>query len=194
MDRCKCYLCERLCYCDSSSYDKCSYRRQRSFSVPENRAYEEACVRLVVKFAKKHNWRFYGWVGHFDPSKNEWYEGAGGHALVSDEVFSFEDIRADLMMDAHPDAIMEYYEQCVQEQMYASREKREPRFINYRNWLLGARHDTHKCSIEYLKTKEDEIKKLHEQILEDEKQLKEKMLEEFQRCADDLMDGSEGLF
>ena len=114
--------------------------------------------------------------------------------MVNDEVFSFEDIRTDLMMDAHPDAIMEFYEQCIDEQTCATRENREPRFVNYRNWLLGARHDLNKSSKEFLESKDEELKKLHEQILKDQEDLKKQMIESFQRHADDLMDGSDGLF
>lgn len=190
MDRCKCYLCERLCYCDSLTYIKCEYRRNRSFGVPENRAYEESCTRLAVKFAQKHGQQFVGWVGHFDPAKHTWYEGAGGHAMVGDEVYSMEDIRTDLMMDAHPDAITEYMDECVEEYYSAQRENRPERNVNYRSWLLGARHDMTRSS--------EEFKRMHAQKIEESRmrleEAKKILMEELQRNADDLLTESDGLY
>lgn len=159
MDRCRCYLCEKLCYCDSNQYEKCQYRISKSFGSLENRAYEEACTRLAVKFARKHNWRFEGWVGFFSPEKSNWYEGAGGHAIISGDVYSMEDIRADLMMDAPEDSISTYMDECVEEGFAAMKEEREPRYVNYRNWLLGARVKPEDCSEEY---KEIERKRIIE--------------------------------
>ena len=194
MDRCKCYLCEKLCYCDSQVYDKCLYRKQKSFCVPENRAYEEACTRLAVKFARKHGWRFEGWVGHFDPERCSWYEGAGGHAMVSDTVFSFEDMRTDLMLDATPDSIMQYYDECVEEGMKAMDEGRDARYVNYRNWLLGARIDPKLSSEEYLTMMEIEQAEMAKRIAKQKEALEKLMQEQFQRDADDLLANSDGLF
>ena len=194
MDRCKCYLCEKLCYCESQVYDKCQYRRQKSFGMPENRAYEEACTRLAVKFARKHGWRFEGWVGHFDPEKHTWYEGAGGHAMVSDTVFSFEDMRTDLMMDAFPEAIMRYYDECVEEVIKAMDEGRDARYVNYRNWLLGARIDPKLSSEEYLTMMEIEQAEMAKRIAKQKEALEKLMREQFQRDADDLLANSDGLF
>lgn len=194
MDRCKCYLCEKLCYCDSVIYDKCEYRRCKSFGVLENRNYEEACTRLAVRFAKKHGWRFEGWVGHFDPNKHNWYEGAGGHAMFNDMVYSFEDIRTDLMMDAHTDAINDYIEQCLQESYAAETENREARYVNYRNWLLGARPKMEDCSPEFLKIKEQEKQDALERMEKARNYLEQSIKDMLQRDADDLLSGSDGLF
>ena len=194
MDRCKCYLCEKLCYCESQVYDKCQYRKQKSFGMPENRAYEDACTRLAVKFARKHGWRFEGWVGHFDPEKHNWYEGAGGHAMVSDTVFSFEDMRTDLMMDAHPDAIMQFYDECVEEGHAAIAEGRDARFVNYRNWLLGARHNPADCSEEYLEQLNKELAEEHERLLQEKAELEAMLREQCQKDADELLANSDGLY
>lgn len=171
-------------------YEKCNYRRCKSFGVPENRAYEEACTRLAVKFARKHNWKFQGWVGNFDPEKHNWYEGAGGCAMISDEVYSMEDIRTDLMMDAHPDAITQYAEECVNEHFCAKKERRQPRNVNYRSWLLGARHDMEKSSPEW---KERRARELEESLKRCE-ETRELLMEELQRNADELLAESDGLF
>lgn len=194
MDRCKCYLCEKLCYCESQVYDKCQYRRQKSFGIPENRAYEDACTRLAVKFARKHGWRFEGWVGHFDPEKHTWHEGAGGHAMVSDTVFSFEDMRTDLMMDAFPDAIMQYYDECVEEGMKAMDEGRDARYVNYRNWLLGARCNPEDETLEYKQRRESELREELIRLEETHQQLLDTLKEQCQKDADDLLAGSDGLY
>lgn len=194
MDRCKCYLCEKLCYCESQTYDKCQYRKQKSFGVPENRAYEDACTRLAVKFARKHGWRFEGWVGYFDPKKHTWYEGAGGHAMVNDMVFSMEDMRTDLMMDAHPDAIMQFYDECVEEGYAAMDEGRTPRYVNYRNWLLGARPNPADCSEEYLEALNRRLQEEREHLLKEKKQLEDLIREQYQKNADDLLADSDGLY
>ncbi len=194
MDNCKCYLCESLCYCDSSKYQKCEYRFQKSFGVPENREYEIACTRIAVRFARKHGWRFEGWVGHFDPEKHTWYEGAGGHAMVSDSVFSMEDMRTDLMMDAHPDAIEQYYDECVEEDMNAINEGRKPRHINYRNWLLGARHNHADSSKEFLEMREKEMKEERERLQKEQQHLLEMLKEQAQKDADDLLANSDGIY
>lgn len=194
MDRCKCYLCEKLCYCDSQVYDKCQYRKQKSFGVPENRAYEEACTRLAVKFARKHGWRFEGWVGHFDPEKHTWYEGAGGHAMVSDTVFSMDDMRTDLMMDAHPDAIMKFYDECVEEGYAAMDEGREARYVNYRSWLLGARHNPDNESLEYKDRRIAALREEEARLKEEQQELMRLLHEQCQKDADDLLANSEGLY
>ena len=190
MDRCKCYLCEKLCYCESQTYNECTYRKQKSFGVPENRAYEEACTRLAVKFARKHGRRFEGWVGHFDPKKHTWCEGAGGHAMIGDEVYSMEDMRTDLMMDAHPDAITAFYEECVQEHYAARKENREERHVNYRSWLLGARHDMERSSEEWKRMQAQELEGSRKRA-EEAKRL---LMEEMQRNADELLAESDGLY
>lgn len=194
MDRCKCYLCEKLCYCESQPYKDCIYRKQKSFGIPENREYETACTRLAVKFARKHGWRFEGWVGHFDPEKHTWYEGAGGHAMVSDTVFSFEDMRTDLMMDAHPDAIMQYYDECVEEGMKAMDECRDARYVNYRNWLLGARCNPEENSAEYLAMRNRELEEEKARLQQEKERLMEILREQCQRDADDLQANSDGLY
>ena len=194
MDRCKCYLCESLCYCDSTKYQKCDYRSRKSFGVPENRAYEEACTRIAVKFARKHGWRFYGWVGHFDPTKHNWYEGSGGWANINDEVFSMEDMRTDIMMDAHPEAITEYMDQHIAEAESAEREDREPRYVNYRNWLLGARPRLEDCSPEYLEMRNRELEEEHERLEKTNAELRRLLEEEYQKYADDLIANSDGLY
>ncbi len=194
MDRCKCYLCESLCYCDSTKYQKCEYRYQKSFGVPENRAYEDACTRIAVKFARKHEWRFEGWVGYFDPKKHNWYEGAGGHALISDMVYSMEDMRTDIMMDAHPDAITTYYDECVEEGFAAEKEGREPRYVNYRNWLLGARYNLEDCSPEYLEMRNKELEESRERTEKAKEELMAILKEKCQQDADELLANSDGLF
>ena len=194
MDRCKCYLCESLCYCDSAKYQKCEYRYQKSFGVPENRAYEEACTRLAVRFAKKHGWRFDGWVGLFDPKKHTWYEGAGGWANINDEVYSMEDMRTDIMMDAHPDAITEYMEQYIEEAEAAKCEGRKPRTVNYRNWLLGARFNPADCSLEYLELRNKELEEERDRLQKTHDELLALLKEQAQKDADDLLEGSEGLY
>ena len=194
MDRCKCYLCEKLCFCESSVYEKCIYRKQKSFGIPENRAYEDACARLAVKFARKHGWRFEGWVGHFDPEKHNWYEGAGGHAMVNDMVFSMEDMRTDLMMDAHTDAITTFLDECVEEHFSAERENREPRYVNYRSWLMGARCNPAENSKEYTEYKNRELEESKIRTQEAKSRLEALILEQFQKDADDLLSGSDGIY
>ena len=194
MNRCKCYLCEKLCYCESQHYIECIYRKQKSFGVPENREYEIACTQLAVKFARKHGWRFEGWVGHFDPTKHTWYEGAGGHAMVSDTVFSMEDMRTDLMMDAHPDAIMQYYNECVEEGMAAMDEERTPQYVNYRNWLMGARHNPDDETLEYKTLHEQQLREEKARLEAEKQRLLELLQEQVQKNADDLLAGSDGLY
>ena len=190
MDKNKCYLCEKLCYLESSVYKNCEYRVKSSFSMQENRMYEEACTRLAVKFGRKHGWRFEGWVGHFDPKKHTWYEGAGGHAMFGDSVYSMEDMRTDLMMDAHPDAIMQYYEEGVEEHYAAERENRAERYVNYRSWLLGARHDMNRSTEEWKRREQEELEAAHSRAEE----AKRMFMEELQRNADELLADSDGLF
>ena len=162
--------------------------------MPENRAYEEACTRLAVKFARKHGWRFEGWVCHFDPEKHTWYEGAGGHAMVSDTVFSFEDMRTDLMMDAHPDDIMQYYDECVEEGMKAMDQCRDARYVNYRNWLLGARCNPEESSAEYLEMRNWELEEEKARLQQEKERLMEMLREQCQKDADDLQANSDGLY
>jgi hypothetical protein len=162
--------------------------------VPENRAYEDACTRLAVKFARKHGWRFEGWVGHFDPNKHNWYEGAGGHAIVSDTVFSMEDIRTDLMMDAHPDAIMKFYDECVEEGYAAMDEGREARYVNYRNWLLGARHNPDNETPAYKDLRIAELQEEEARLMKTREKLMGQLMEKWQKDADDLLADSDGLY
>lgn len=190
MDKNRCYLCEKLCYISSPCYEKCQYRRCKSFGVMENRMYEEACTRLAVRFARKHSLRFEGWVGQFSPEKNSWYEGAGGFALFSDEVYSMEEIRADIMMDAPTEAIDTYREECIKELVASQEEGRPENKVNYRNWLLGARHNDSLSTEEWKKLKQNI---LDESIVRMQKAQQE-MEDELQRMADELQDGSEGLF
>lgn len=194
MDRCKCYLCEKLCYCESQRYIDCTYRKQKSFGVPENREYETVCTKLAVKFARKHGWRFEGWVGHFDPEKHTWYEGAGGWASISDDVYSMEDMRTDIMMDAHPDSITEYMEQNLAEYEAAEREGREPRKVNYRNWLLGARFDPDDESLEYKEMRIQELREEQARLEETNRELRRMVEEQYQRNADELLANSDGLY
>ena len=189
MDNNKCYLCEKLCYCDSQPYDKCEYRKKKSFGSLENRAYEEACTRLAVKFGQKHGWRFEGWVGYFSPEKHNWYEGAGGWAQFSSEdVVAMDDLRADLMMDAHPDAYLQYMDASVEEGFRAEREGRQPRYVNFRNWLLGARHNVEDSSEEWKERQRLEAEEAKQRADEAKRQLEE----EIQRYADELQAGSDG--
>lgn len=191
MDRCKCYLCERLCYCESQPYNECTYRKQKSFGMMENREYEIACTRLAVKFGKKHGWRFEGWVGYFDPKKHNWYEGAGGHAQYDNcEVVNMDDLRADLMMDAHPDAYSKYMDEQVEEYNIAEAEGRQPRYVNFRNWLLGARCNVEDSSEEWKQKQREEWEEAHQRAEEAKKAL----MEELQRNADDLLAESDGLY
>lgn len=190
MDRNKCYLCEKLCYVASDCYEQCQYRRCKSFGVMENRMYEEACTRLAVRFARKHNLRFEGWVGQFSPNKNSWYEGAGGYAIFSDEVYSMEEIRTDIMMDAHPDAIDTYRAECIKELIASQEEGRPENKVNYRNWLLGARHNDSHSTEEWKILK---LESLHNSLMRMHKARRE-VEDELQRMADELQDGSEGLY
>lgn len=191
MDNCKCYLCERLCYCESQPYNECTYRKQKSFGMRENRDYEIACTRLAVKFGRKHGWRFEGWVGYFDPKKHNWYEGAGGWAQYdTDDVVAMDDLRADLLMDAPVHAYSEFMDEQVKEYQAALNEERQPRYVNYRNWLLGARCDMDRST--------DEWKERHAQEVEAARlraeEAKKALMEELQRNADDLLAESDGLY
>ena len=190
MEQHRCFLCEKLCYVDSGPYERCQYRRCKSFGVQENRMYEEACIRLAVRFARKHDLRFEGWVGHFDPEKHTWYEGAGGHALFGDEVYSFDEVRTDLMMDAHPDAISQYREECLAEYYAAQTEKREERRVSYRNWLLGARHDIGRSTEAWKELNRREVEEAKRRA----EQLRKEMEETLQRHADELLADSDGLY
>lgn len=190
----KCYLCEKLCYCESQRYIDCTYRKQKSFGVTENREYEMACTRLAVKFARKHGWRFDGWVGHFDPTKHTWYEGAGGWANINDEVYSMEDMRADIMMDAAPDAITDYMDHWLIECAAAEREGREPRKVNYRNWLLGARHNPDDETLEYKTLHEQHLREENARLEETNRELRRMIEEQYQRNADELLANSDGMF
>lgn len=97
--------------------------------------------------------------------------------MISDTVYSFEDIRTDLMMDASLDAIKRFYEEMTTEGMQAENENRPPRYVNYRSWLLGARCNPEDCSKEYLdklnKDLEESSKQLKETRINLEKQLRE---------------------
>ena len=204
MDKSKCYLCSRLCYCESTDYDNCRYRKQRSFGNMENRAYEDACNRLAVRFARKHNRRFDGWIGHFVPDKHNWNEGCGGHAYMDDDVVPMDDIRTDLMMDAHPNAYWQYLEEEVEEYHLAEAQVREPRHISYRNWLLGARHDAVHNSPEYNAMREQEIAEARQRLATAQAYIQRELErigqtlrydpEQLQRDADDLLAGSDGLY
>lgn len=194
MSRCICFLCENQCHCESQRYIDCIYRRQKSFGVPENREYEIACTRMAIKFARKHGRRFEGWVGYFNPTKHAWYEGAGGHAMISDEVFSMEDMRTDIMMDAHPDAIFTYYDECVEEGFAAEREGRNPRYVNYRNWLLGARHNPDHETLEYKNLREQQLREEATRLEAEQKRLLKLLEEQCQRNADELQANSDGMF
>jgi hypothetical protein len=114
--------------------------------------------------------------------------------MVSDMVFSFEDIRTDLMLDATPDSIMQYYDECVEEGMKAMDEGRDARYVNYRNWLLGARIDPKLSSEEYLTMMEIEQADMAKRIAKQKEALEKLMREQFQRDADDLLANSDGLF
>lgn len=191
MDKNRCYFCEKLCYVESAIYDKCVYRRNKSFSSQENRLYEEACTRLAVKFGRKHGWRFDGWVGFFDSSKNKWNEGAGGHAYFSSgDVVSIEDIRADLLMDAPENAYTDFIEGQVEEYYASKREKREPRHVNFRSWLLGARQNPENNTDEYEAMRKKQMDDAIRRCKEAEKEL----LELAQRDADDLLAESDGIY
>lgn len=170
------------------------YRKQKSFGMPENKAYEEACTRLAVKFARKHGWRFDGWVGHFDPEKHTWYEGAGGWANINDDVFSMDDMRTDIMMDAHPDAISKYMEQYMKEAEAAEHEGREPRKVNYRNWLLGARFNPDEETLEYKTLHEQQLREELARLEGERQRLMEMLKEQVQKDADDLLANSDGMF
>lgn len=190
MDNSKCYLCERLCYDDSTAYKKCEYRVKKSFGNLENRAYEEACTRLAVKFGKKHGWRFEGWVGYFNPEKHHWYEGAGGWAQYDgDEVVAMDDLRADLMMDAPVDAYRQYMDAALEEGLRAEEEGRQPRYVNFRNWLMGARHDM-RHTPEFVEAERKRLEELNAHLAEEKKRLEE----EIQRMADELQAGSDGCY
>ena len=186
MDNNKCYLCEKLCYNESQPYIDCVYRKQKSFGVRENREYEIACTRLALKFARKHGLRFEGWVGHFDPTKHTWYEGAGGHSM--------DDMRTDIMMDAHPDAIRQYLDDYLDEAYAAEQDGREPRMVNYRNWLLGARFNPGESSEEYLLMRNRELDEERKRLEETRERLLAQLKEQAQRDADDLLAGSDGLY
>lgn len=191
MDKNKCYLCERLCYGESQPYESCTYRKQKSFGLPENRMYEEACTRLAVKFGRKHGWRFEGWVGYFDPAKHTWYEGAGGWAQYdTDDVVAMDDLRADLMMDAPVHAYSEFMDEQTDEYQAAVNEGRQPRYVNYRNWLLGARCDMDRSTPEWKERHAQEVEAARLRAEEAKKAL----MEELQRNADDLLADSDGLY
>lgn len=194
MDKCRCYLCEKLCYGESQPYEQCTYRRSKSFGLPENRMYEEACTRLAMKFARKHGRRFDGWVGYFDPTKHHWYEGAGGHAMLGDEVIPMDDIRADLLMDAPLTAYTQYMDEQVAEYNAAESEGRQPRYVNYRNWLLGARHNPEQDSPEYKARRERELKEAQERTALAQARLEDAIREQMQRNADELLAESDGLY
>ena len=202
MDKCKCYLCERTCYCESKPYEACLYRKQKSFGCMENRAYEDACNRLALRFARKHEWPFEGWAGYFHPDKHTWHEGCGGHALMGDYVVSMEDIRVDLMMDASANAYLEYIDDYAAEQDRAMLRMEEPRHVSYRNWLLGARHNPAFNKPEYNALRKQEIAEASRRLAKTKAALEQELdrinrsynPEQLQRDADDLMLGSEGMF
>ena len=202
MDKCKCYLCERTCYCESKPYEACLYRKQKSFGCMENRAYEDACNRLALRFARKHEWRFEGWVGHFDPHTDHWYEGCGGMAHMGDYVVPMEDIRTDLMMDADPDAYIRYLDDYTAEQDRAMLRMETPRHVNYRNWLRGARHNPAMNTDAYNALRRKEIAEARERLAVAKASIEQEIErmahpynpEQLQRDADDLFDNSEGLF
>lgn len=204
MDRCKCYLCERLCYCESTTYNECLYRKQRSFGCQENRAYEDACTRLAVRFARKHERKFEGWVGAFNANRDNWNPGCGGMAHIGEDVVSMEDIRTDLMMDAVPGAYWQYMDEQTEEYQRAEVQMRAPRNISYRSWLLGARHKSEHNTPEYNAMRKQELKEARQRLsiakasleLELERMGKPARYnaEELQRYADELQMNSDGLF
>lgn len=191
----KCYLCERLCKEGSAAFNECEYRKTKSYGCQENRMYEIACTQLAVKFAVKHGWKFEGWVGYFDRQKHNWCEGAGGMAYFSnDEVVAMDDLRADLMMDADPKAYEEYIEDSLEEYRLAESEGRSPRYINYRNWLLGARFDPQKSSTEFLEMKTKQLQEVNERLRKVKEELEEQLREMAQKDADDLLSNSDGMY
>ena len=190
----KCYLCEKLCYCGSTTYDKCVYRTKNSFNVSSNREYETICTKLAEKFANRHGWKFEGWVGYFNPEKDKWNQHAGTCAMVNGEVFDLEDMRTDIMMDAHPDAICTYMDEAMEEIQDAEREGREPRRVSYYNWLRGARHNPSMESMEYKDMLTQQLQEELVRLEQERDELMKQLQEKYQKDADSLLENSEGLF
>lgn len=191
----KCYLCERTCYMESASYADCEYRRKRSFGCLENRMYETACTKLAEKFGRKHGWRFEGWTGYFDPQKCHWNEGAGGWAYFSnDEVVDMESIRADLLMDADPNAYGMYMDESAEEYERAEAEGRHPMYVNYRNWLLGKKHGPQELTEDDLMEVTRRLERVREDLVKQVEELQEQLREQAQKDADDLLVNSDGIY
>lgn len=110
--------------------------------------------------------------------------------MFDDEVYSMDDMRTDLAMDAHPDAILKYYDEWIKEFYAARREKREERRVNYRSWLLGARHDMNRSTEEWKRKQAKDLEEAHRRAEE----AKAALMEELQRNADDLLAESDGLY
>ena len=104
------------------------------------------------------------------------------------------DMRTNIMMDAHPDAIRQYLDDYLDEAYAAEQEGREPRMVNYRNWLLGARFNPGESSEEYLLMRNRELDEERKRLEETRDRLLAQLQEQAQRDADDLLAGSDGLY
>jgi hypothetical protein len=114
--------------------------------------------------------------------------------MINDMYFCMEDMRTDIMMDAHPEAVTTFYDECVEEGFAAEREKREPRYVNYRNWLLGARPNLEDCSPEYLEMRSKELEESRERMEKAKAELMSALKEQCQQDADELLANSDGLY
>jgi len=77
---------------------------------------------------------------------------------------------------------------AVEEGFRAEREGRQPRYVNFRNWLLGARHNVEDSSEEWKERKARELEESKQRTDEAKRMLEE----EIQRYADELQAGSDG--
>lgn len=172
MDNTRCYHCEKCCERTLPGVKNCPYCKTRDHRQEENDLYEQACNRLAFLFGQKHGWRFEGWAGSFNPSRNTWQEGTGGWAHYGDWVVMMDDIRADLMMDAPVDEYLNYMDASLQEHERAQQEGRQPLNINYRSWLIGARYAGTRPDSEFVRLKREELERASEAVRMAKEELK----------------------
>lgn len=165
MDHSRCYQCDKLCQ-EKLAIERCTYLRRHRFDLEENSIYEQVCNRLAVLFGRKHGLAFEGWVGYFNPNKSAWNEGAGGIACFGDYTVPMEDIRTDLMMDADENEWIKYFDACMEEYQHAEEERRDPRNVNYRSWLKGARFGMDIPDSPYVKEQREKLKEEKERVEE----------------------------
>lgn len=157
----KCFKCDKLCNKKTEKYQSCRYKKVIAHSDEANARYEESCNMLAQSFARKHEWEFEGWIGYFNPETYSWNRYVGGRAMFGDRVVSLDDIRVDLMEDAPVDAYVQFEEETV---TYLNQHSENSSYVNYYNWLRGARNNPNECSEEWKKAELERAEQLRKRV------------------------------